>query len=664
MRFNNEGETSTARANNGMLALLAVLFCSILCAFCLASAISWADEPVSGSSSTSSGESASSGSSSSTDREGSGSSTTDPESSSSSSSTDPENSGSSSGTTPEEPNPPQDQQVTLAVSSGVATVSVSPTAQATVHGAPGDADFSVNLTIVMGDSLYDQVVYPTVSGGTVSDATAWLSGGAFSFSLANANGATAFANGQPITMRFHRADADVWIERQVTIDVQAGTVAIAGAAVNTDIVKVLIAALPHDPYDIYGDADGSIARAQTAYNLLSADEQALLDQELVVKDGREISRSYGRYLEQAVWALSSLSGVDNSTTLPDGTYTGKVAGESNMGKSTSQRAKKFRVVSITVENGRAMALLEHDSDASATLRIGGQEYENINPSGKSRYRVPIDLNSTFYFSAKGKGATDATDAIVYEMTATIDEASAQPDKPGEGESDDGQSGDGSGTNPDGKTDAQLAREVSDIIALLPKARAVTVSDQAAIESARAAYDKLTDKQKVLVENASRLEAAESALVLLIKDSATDDPGNDGKTPDNTQDSNNSNSAVPPADNGSNPPSNSSSNGTTPRQSTNLAFNMPTTGTTATTANTFDPGLTTGTQVSPSTQQSTSADPVVTVGAQDTLESAQSPLLAWLALHMRTLAIVGLLVCALVGVAIFSVFFVNNSKLKY
>ena len=63
---------------------------------------------------------------------------------------------------------------------------------------------------------------------------------------------------------------------------------------------------------------------------------------------------------------------------------------------------------------------------------------------------------------------------------------------------------------DGK-DQYFADQVSGLISALPEAEEVVFGDKAQIEVARAAYEALTEEQKVLVENLERLTAAEKAL---------------------------------------------------------------------------------------------------------------------------------------------------------
>lgn len=194
------------------------------------------------------------------------------------------------------------------------------------------------------------------------------------------------------------------------------------------LAKFAIAVLPSDPFAITAESRDLVERAQALYNSLPAELQAELDS---TANGKTISsgRSYGRYLETAVWALDSLKPVDNTTSLRAGTYTGQVGSTFNMGKTNSQHGLAFTVKSITVKDGVVMAIVEHSSNASQTLRLGGQDYPNLqtDDSKNSYYEIPARLNSTFHFSVKGKGATDKTDGIAYEMTITADESAMKPD---------------------------------------------------------------------------------------------------------------------------------------------------------------------------------------------------------------------------------------------
>lgn len=195
------------------------------------------------------------------------------------------------------------------------------------------------------------------------------------------------------------------------------------------LAKCAIAILPSDAFDITAEHESAIKTAEGLYGALTQEQQSALDDEAISS-----SRSYGRYLENVAWALDSLTPVDNATPLQAGTYTGKVKSASSMGKSNSRRALTFSVTSVTVADGKAIAVIEHSSNSSQSLRLGGMEYQNLqtDASQHSYFEIPINLNSTFHFSIKGKSATEDTDAISYEMTVAADESAMKPDQSGGG----------------------------------------------------------------------------------------------------------------------------------------------------------------------------------------------------------------------------------------
>ena len=212
------------------------------------------------------------------------------------------------------------------------------------------------------------------------------------------------------------------------VGLSAGARGLIADAERLHLARCAIAVLPSDPFKVTASHRTAITSALEIMNSLPEGLQAELDSGDVEK-AISSSRSYGRYLENAVWALYSLRPVNNVTLLPSGTYTGQVKSTSSMGKSNSARAIGFTVKSVSVKDGKLMAIVEHGSNSSQSLRLGGVDYQNLetDPLKKSYYEIPISLNSTFYFSVKGKNATDDTDAITYEMTVTADEASMTPD---------------------------------------------------------------------------------------------------------------------------------------------------------------------------------------------------------------------------------------------
>ena len=245
------------------------------------------------------------------------------------------------------------------------------------------------------------------------------------------------------------------------------------------LARCAIAVLPSDPFKVTSEHSTPITSARNLVASLTEDMRNTLDSEEVSS-----SRTYGRYLENADWALDSLSTVNNVTMLQAGTYTGQVTSTSSMGKSASSRAIGFTVTSITVKDGKAMAILQHGSNSSRTLKLGGVEYANLQtePAGKSYYEIPISLNSTFHFSVKGKNATDETDAISYEMTVTADEDAMTPDKPGEtaAASDTGSST-GSGSGSGSTTKSNSGSNLSTLVGSRDASSANTAAPNASSE---------------------------------------------------------------------------------------------------------------------------------------------------------------------------------------
>ena len=217
------------------------------------------------------------------------------------------------------------------------------------------------------------------------------------------------------------------------------------------LVRALIAVLPGDPFDINLDTQERmttpIKTAQTAYGLLSEELQAQLDNETPTT----ASRTYGRYLESAVWALDSLRSINDITILKDGTYSKGFTSSSSRGKNALKHDVTFTVKSVTVKDGHVIATVECSGTSYQTLFIGGKKYENTQTKvgAKPQFEIPLNLNSTVHFSVKSKSATEETEAVAFEMTVSADEGSMTPDPKKEDDSGDDSKGGGSGGGTDG-----------------------------------------------------------------------------------------------------------------------------------------------------------------------------------------------------------------------
>lgn len=318
--------------------------------------------------------------------------------------------------------------ISVSVDSGIVPdFDAGSTASIRVIGGPNDTLFKCVLTLPMDDSVYDYAEYNSLIEGGIARAGSALSDGSFLFVFENSGGKKSFTLGSQLPIRVHHVDGDLWLNRMLTIDLEAGTVTIGGSDDSVELAKALIAALPRDPTVIRdGDSD-AIAKAAAAYNALSGDAQAQLDTEKPPFS----TVPYGRILENAQWALDALGTVNSSTSLPDGVYTTGIESAYDLGKTPSSREKGFTIKSITVRNGVATAHIEHESTTNGVIYANGRQYPN-NPVENGRdyrtYDVPVDLNSTFHIVWKAQDAGSSVTGVSVEMTNSIDESRTAPDE--------------------------------------------------------------------------------------------------------------------------------------------------------------------------------------------------------------------------------------------
>lgn len=348
---------------------------------------------------------------------------------------------------------------TLAVTSDAKTFAVQPEAEcvAAVDGA--EVVYTVKLGIK--DGLYSAVRYPAHPLDAESaQVESPLSGGHLSLHMRIIGGG-GFPDGAPLKMSFYHALAKRWIERTVTIDLNADTMAIRGPELDADALKAMIESLPVDPLDIKEEHRPAIEAMQVAYDALSAADRDVIDTEIY-----ESSNPYSRMLESFVWALDSLKEVENGTNLPDGTYSNQATSKCSLGKSTSARKRMFDIQQVIVEDGKLYGIIEHETNSSDYVFVGGQGYKHTNTDEKvhSTYLIPIVLNESMHIIQFAKNPTEDTIGIAYELLVEMDEASAVPDgsqkdDPGTGEGDDpgkkddGKQGDG-GDDGDGDGDGK------------------------------------------------------------------------------------------------------------------------------------------------------------------------------------------------------------------
>ena len=260
---------------------------------------------------------------------------------------------------------------------------------------------------------------------------------------------------------------------------------------NIDEVRRMIQALSADA-NTYTAADlASVEAIQAAFDALSAADQAILDAELSHPGS---SQPLGRILESALWTVWSFAEADNSTTLPDGTYSASTNPALNSvyskGKSTSSRQRPWSVKEVTVLDGKVYATITVESETYPGIMLHGLTYPRTNTSGNCEFaNVPIDLNSTFYFN----GVSSSMPApIAFSLTTVIEEPGSAPQESADYTA----------------VDAALAKIPADL-------STYTDTSVAALNTARDAVVRglAVDQQAVVDAMAQAIESAVSALVL-------------------------------------------------------------------------------------------------------------------------------------------------------
>lgn len=199
-------------------------------------------------------------------------------------------------------------------------------------------------------------------------------------------------------------------------------------AANIETVRAAIQALAADPSSFKESDRETVEQIWADFQALSAEDQATLDQD---ETHPKSSQPLGRVLESALWGVWSYNTIDNSTTLPDGTYDPStepaLSSTYSKGKSTSSRQKPWSVKSVTVSSGKATATITVESETYSDMWMGGKTYPKTNKSGNCEFAgVPIDLNSTFYFAGV---STSMATPIAFSLTSTIQEPEPTPVDP-------------------------------------------------------------------------------------------------------------------------------------------------------------------------------------------------------------------------------------------
>ncbi len=172
--------------------------------------------------------------------------------------------------------------------------------------------------------------------------------------------------------------------------------------------------------------------------------------------------------------------IDNTITLPNGEYVPENSDSILVSGGTGK--VKLSCPKVTVENGRAYAYVRFSSESYSKLRSAGPTYEADHSDGGSTFKIPVKLNQDF----KVTGLTTAMSAphwIDYNIRINLTEPQL----------------------------SDQAKAVVDQINALPSTDSLEASDIEKVQSAREAYDALTDDQKAEVNNLAVLESLENAI---------------------------------------------------------------------------------------------------------------------------------------------------------
>ena len=281
------------------------------------------------------------------------------------------------------------------------------------------------------------------------------------------------------------------------------------AGKTVDEVRKEIQGLSIDARDYSASDKARVEAIKADFDALSKEDQNTLDAETSHPNS---GQPLGRVLEAALWTVWSFAEPDNSTTLPDGTYTVStdpaVTSEYSKGKSTSSRQKPWSVKEVVVEGGKATATIMVESTTYSGIMLHGKTYPRTNTSGNCEFAgVPIDLNSTFYFNGV---STSMPTPIAFSLTTTV----AEPGETG---------GETEGEADYSAVDAALMKVPEDLsIYTEETASAVT-------EAVNAVVRGKTESEQAEVD--AMAKAIEDAVAALVKKEAEDpDPTPSGEEP--------------------------------------------------------------------------------------------------------------------------------------
>ena len=319
------------------------------------------------------------------------------------------------------------ETVDFTVISNVKDFKVKGTASTKVNGGPNSNNYTVAPTLVMRDSTYDKVTYPTVVSGEVGTAEASLTDGCFAIEMKNAPNKEAFKDKTPIEMTFHVAENSSYDEagqnvtRMVTIDKMAKTITIEGDPLTGigDGTYMLpeLAAGPSAMFNHFMDQSKKvIISGDTAKICFTTDgSTASIQKYSKIALGKSSELLTENYQQDLPEGTTVIEGVLQD----DGTDTKKYSFEISMTKSEVAELLNNSVaedIYITVWNSEGSkedkipGWYKASSDIYLSLGQLGEEPADYSAVEEAKSNVPEDLS--IYTDETKQAVEDALNAVV------------------------------------------------------------------------------------------------------------------------------------------------------------------------------------------------------------------------------------------------------------
>ncbi|MBQ9060452.1 MAG: hypothetical protein IJ128_04865, partial [Firmicutes bacterium] len=319
------------------------------------------------------------------------------------------------------------ETVDFTVISNVKDFKVKGTASTKVNGGPNSNNYTVAPTLVMRDSTYDKVTYPTVVNGEVGTAEASLTDGCFAIEMKNAPNKEAFKDKTPIEMTFHVAENSSYDEagqnvtRMVTIDKMAKTITIEGDPLTGigDGTYMLpeLAAGPSAMFNHFMDQSKKvIISGDTAKICFTTDgSTASIQKYSKIALGKSSELLTENYQQDLPEGTTVIEGVLQD----DGTDTKKYSFEISMTKSEVAELLNNSVaedIYITVWNSEGSkedkipGWYKASSDIYLSLGQLGEEPADYSAVEEAKSNVPEDLS--IYTDETKQAVEDALNAVV------------------------------------------------------------------------------------------------------------------------------------------------------------------------------------------------------------------------------------------------------------